>query len=199
MIEEENLTPNEEITDETTPDSALLPTEENSESVADEIDKNEKTGEDEEQPVPSSSLPTLSKEETEILKKSSEQERFKTYKTGTKVAAFLFFLITLAVFVVYMIFATEFLFKIFASKPENFGEAIGAIFGGIFGLVMTFIFGVAQLPENIIAIILFKRLRGRSDKKWENVLFTVMFALSIVMLLVMILTIVLFFATTARG
>ena len=132
--------------------------------------------------------------ETERLKSASEAERKKTYKTGTTVAAFIFFVITLAVFIVYEVFANNFLFKIFATKIDNFGEAIGAIFGGIFGLIMTFIFGAAQLPENIISIILFGRLRGRSDKKWENVLFTVFFALSIVMLLVMILTIVLFFA-----
>lgn len=125
----------------------------------------------------------------------------RTYRTGTKIAAFIFFVITLGVFIVYEIFAYEFLFNIFAKGPDakDFGEAMGAIFGGIFGLIMTFIFGAAQLPENIISIILFARLRGRSDKNWENVLFTVMFALSIVLLAVMILTFALFFIMTASN
>ena len=125
----------------------------------------------------------------------------RTYRTGTKIAAFIFFVITLGVFIFYEIFAYEFLFNIFAKGPDakDFGEAVGAIFGGIFGLIMTFIFGAAQLPENIISIILFARLRGRSDKNWENVLFTVMFALSIVLLAVMILTFALFFIMTASN
>ena len=129
----------------------------------------------------------------------TEEKPVRTYKTSTKVAAFIFFFITLAVFTIYEVFASEFLFKIFATKAESFGDAVGAIFGGIFGLIMTFIFGAAQLPENIISIILFGRIRGKSDKKWENVLFTVFFALSIVMLLVMILTLVLFFATVGSN
>lgn len=129
----------------------------------------------------------------------TEEKPKRAYRTGTKIAAFIFFFITLAVFTIYEVFASEFLFKIFATKAESFGDAMGAIFGGIFGLIMTFIFGAAQLPENIISIILFGRIRGKSEKKWENVLFTVFFALSIVMLLAMILTLVLFFATVGSN
>ena len=133
--------------------------------------------------------PSSEEQQTNVAAKNSAEEPCcRSYKTGTKVAAFIFFIITLAVFVVYEIFSVEFLYMPFAEHIDNLGEAIAAIFGYIFGLIMTFIFGLAQLPENIISIILFKRLRGKSDKKWENVLFTVMFALSIVMLLVMILS-----------
>ncbi len=136
---------------------------------------------------------------TAPAEKAAEEPLRKSYKTGTKVAAFIFFIITLAVFVVYEIFSVEFLYMPFAEHIDNVGEAIAAIFGYLFGLVMTFIFGLAQLPENIISIILFSRLRGKSDKKWENVLFTVMFALSIVMLLVMILSFALFLIIIATN
>lgn len=126
------------------------------------------------------------------LKAASETERKKTYRTGSKIAAFVFFTITLVVFVFYQVFSVMFLYTPFANSPENLGEAIGAIFGYIFGFVITIIFGVAQLPENIVSIILFKRLLGKSDKKWQNVLFRVFFILSIVMLAVTILSFVLF-------
>ena len=137
--------------------------------------------------------PAPASEETEALKAASEAERKKTYKTGSKVAAFIFFFITLGVFAVYEFCASTFLYSPLINGINDFGEAIAAVFGYSIGLVFTMIFGVAQLPENIISIILFKRLRGKSDKKWENRLFTVMFALSIVMLLLMIITIGLFF------
>lgn len=123
----------------------------------------------------------------------------RTYRTGTKIAAFIFFLITAGIFAIYEYLSFSFLYLPLLESIDNFGEAIAAIFGYIFGLIYTIVFAVAQIPANITAIILFKRLRGRSDKPWENVLFTVMFALSIVMLLVTILSTVLFFAMSAIG
>ncbi len=137
--------------------------------------------------------PAPADDETEALKAASEAERKKTYKTGSKVAAFIFFFVTLAVFAAYEYCATLFLYGPLINGVHDFGEAIAAIFGYSIGLAFTMIFGAAQLPENIISIILFKRLRGKSDKKWENRLFTAMFALSIVMLLLMIITLALFF------
>ena len=137
--------------------------------------------------------PAPAEERTEELKAASEAERKKTYKTGSKVAAFVFFCITLGVFAVYEYCASVFLYGPLINGIHDFGEAIAAVFGYSIGLVFTMIFGAAQLPENIISIILFKRLRGKSDKKWENRLFTAMFALSIVMLLLMVITLALFF------
>ena len=131
--------------------------------------------------------------EIDALRKASEAERKRTYKPGSKVAAFIFFFITVAIFAIYEYLAVTFLYMPFIHSINDLGEAIAAIFGYTFGLVFTMIFGAAQLPGNIIAIILFSRIRGRSDKKWENTLFTVFFALSIVMLILMILTIGLFF------
>lgn len=148
----------------------------------------------EQAPVPAEEpAPTPVDASTEELKAASEAERKKTYKTGSKVAAFIFFFITLGVFAVYEYCATVFLYAPIINGIHDFGEAIAAIFGYSIGLVFTMIFGAAQLPENIISIILFKRLRGKSDKKWENRLFTAMFALSIVMLLLMVITLALFF------
>ena len=121
------------------------------------------------------------------------------YTTGSKIAAFIFFIITLVVFILYEVFCANFLYAPFANSPENLGEAISAIFGYMFGLVITLIFGIVQLPENIISIILFSRLRGKSNKKWENVLFTVFFALSIVMLVATILSFALFVAVILIG
>ena len=121
----------------------------------------------------------------------------RTYRTGTKIAAFFFFLVTAGIFAVYEYLSFTFLYLPLVNSLESFAEAIGAIFGYIFGLIYTLIFAGAQLPANIVAIILFKRLRGRSDKKWENTLFTVFFALSIVLLLITILSTVLFFAMSA--
>ena len=137
--------------------------------------------------------PAPAEDATADLKAASEAERKKTYKPGSKVAAFVFFFITLAVFIVYEYCATVFLYSPIINGVHDFGEAIAAVFGYSIGLVFTMIFGAAQLPENIISIILFKRLRGKSDKKWENRLFTAMFALSIVMLLLMVITLALFF------
>ena len=127
---------------------------------------------------------------------ASAEERKKTYKTGTKIAAFVFFLITAGIFALYEYFAFTFLYLPLMQSIDNLGEAIATIFGYIFGLIYTIIFAIAQLPANIIAIILFKRIRGKSDKKWENVLFTVFFALSIVMLIVTVLSMALFFGTS---
>ena len=121
------------------------------------------------------------------------------YRTGTKIAAFVFFLITAAIFTLYEYFAFTFLYLPLMESIDNLGEAIAAIFGYIFGLIYTIIFAIAQLPANIISIILFKRLRGKSDKKWENVLFTVFFALSIVTLLVTVISTLLFFGMSALG
>ena len=132
-------------------------------------------------------------EDIATLKAASEAERKRTYKTGSKVAAFIFFFITLAVFIVCEYCATVFLYAPLVSGVHDFGEAIAAIFGYTFGLIVAIIFGIAQLPENIISIILFKRLRGKSDKKWENRLFTAMFIISIVLLAIMLLTFALFF------
>ena len=121
----------------------------------------------------------------------------RTYRTGTKISAFFFFLITAGIFAVYEYLSFSFLYLPLINSVEGFAEAIGAIFGYIFGLIYTLVFAGAQLPANIVAIILFKRLRGRSDKKWENTLFTVFFALSIVLLLITILSTVLFFGMSA--
>ena len=123
----------------------------------------------------------------------------KEYKTRSKITAFIFFAITLAVFVAYETFCVKFLYLPFANAPGSLSEAIGAIFGYVFGLIITFIFGIVQLPENIISIILFKRLRGKSDKPWENTLFTVFFALSLVMLLATILSFALFLVVSLLG
>lgn len=123
----------------------------------------------------------------------------RAYKTGTKIAAFIFFLITAGIFALYEFFAFTFLYLPLMESIDNLGEAIAAIFGYIFGLIYTLIFAIAQIPANLISIILFKRLRGKSDKKWENVLFTVFFALSLVMLLITVISTALFFVTSAVG
>lgn len=123
----------------------------------------------------------------------------RTYRTGTKIAAFIFFLITAAIFALYELLAFKFLYLPLMSSIDNIGEAFAAIFAYIFGLIYTLVFAVAQLPTNIVSIILFKRIRGKSDKKWENVLFTVFFALSIVMLLITVLSTAAFFVASATG
>ena len=116
----------------------------------------------------------------------------KKCSLGSKIAAFFFFAVTVTIFALYQYCSAVFLYAPIASSPGNLGEAIAAIFGYLFGFVLALVFGVAQLPGNIVSIILFKRLRGRSDKKWENVLFTVGFILSILMLVVTLLSFALF-------
>ena len=132
-------------------------------------------------------------------KKAPAEPLQRTYKTGTKIAAFIFFVITAGIFVIYEYLAFSFLYLPLLESIDSFAEAIGAIFGYIFGLIYTLVFAGLQLPANIAAIILFKRIRGKSDKAWENVLFTVLFILTIVMLVVTILSTVLFFAMSALG
>ena len=129
----------------------------------------------------------------------SEDKKQKEYSTGTKISAFLFLAITLVVFILYVKFAYTFLFQPILESIHDFGEAIAAIFGYLFGFILTLGFGIAQLPENIISIILFRRLRGKSCYAWENVLFTVCFILSLVMLLVTILSFLAFIAVIALG
>ena len=118
----------------------------------------------------------------------------KLYGRGTAIAGFIFFAITACVFAFYEYFAITFLYMPFANGINDIGEAIAAIFGYTFGLAITLAFGVAQLPENIISIILFNRIRRRATTKGKRITYTVFFALSIVMLLVMLLTIGGFFA-----
>lgn len=146
-------------------------------------------------------LPAEDNAQTDVaaLKAASEQEKKKLYKTGSLVAALIFFTITLVIFGFYEYFCFYFLYGPLINSPGSFGEAIAAVFGYIFGLAITIIFGVAQIPANITAIILTSRLRGKSDKKGVNVFFNVLFALSIVMLVVMVLSIVLFFAMVSGG
>ena len=122
------------------------------------------------------------------------QKQPRQYGKGTAIAAFIFFAITACVFAFYEYFAITFLYMPFANGVNDIGEAIAAIFGYTFGLVITIIFGIAQLPENIIAISLFKRVRKCAPTKASKVVYTVFYALSIVMLLVMLLTIGVFFA-----
>jgi len=138
----------------------------------------------------SSDAPTMRDEESN----QPPEKKERTYRTGTKIAAFFFFILTVAIFSLYEFFAISYLYMPFANGVKSISEAIAAIFGYAFGLVITLIFGVAQLPENIISIILFKRLRGQSDKNWENKLFSICRILSILMLLIMLLTIGVFFA-----
>ena len=135
----------------------------------------------------------------EALQAASEQEKKKLYKTGSLVAAMIFFVITLVIFGFYEFFCFTFLYGPLIHSPESFGEAIAAVFGYIYGFVITIIFGLAQIPANITAIILTSRLRGKSDKKGVNVFFNVLFALSIVMLVVMILSIGLFLAIVSAS
>ena len=118
----------------------------------------------------------------------------KLYGRGTAIAGFIFFAITACVFAFYEYFAITFLYMPFANGINDIGEAIAAIFGYTFGLVITIIFGIAQLPENIISIILFNRVRKCADVGVKKVIYTIFYALSIVMLLVMILTLATFFA-----
>ena len=153
----------------------------------------------EQSPAPEQApAPTESKKADEPKEVPAEAPK-KTYKTGTKIAAFVFFLITAGIFAIYEYLSFTLLYLPLVESIDNFGEAIAAIFGYIFGLIYTIVFAIAQLPANIISIILFKRIRGKSDKKWENALFTVFFALSIVMLLVTILSTVLFLGASALG
>ena len=125
--------------------------------------------------------------------------RIKTKSSGTAIAAFIFFVITACIFVVYEYLSYTFLYKPLMESIDNFGEAIAAIFGYIFGLIYTLIFAIAQLPANIVSIILFKRLRKKSEEKGAKITFTVFFALSIVMLLVTVLSTALFFGMSAFG
>ena len=139
---------------------------------------------------------TLSEEASgsEFAAKEPEARKpAKVYGTGTAIAAFIFFAITACVFIVYEYFAITFLYMPFANGVNDIGEAIAAIFGYTFGLVITIIFGVAQLPENIIAIALFRRVRSCATGG-KRILYTVFLAISIAMLVLMILTIGIFFA-----
>ena len=174
---------------------ATIPEENRSEEQSPAFPEEEPTTEPTAEPT---SAPTEPENQAEP-QPSKTTPAVKQYSTGTKIAAFIFFAITLAVFIFYEIFSITFLYSPFANSPENLGEAIAVIFGYTFGLVITIIFGIAQLPENIISIILFARLRGKSNKKWENVLFTVFFALSIAMLAIMILSFALFMLVIAAG
>ena len=150
-----------------------------------------------EEPIPEEGAPTedvLDAPEAEVPEAPAEPPRVKEYKTKTKIAAFFFLAVTLLVFIAYEVFCATYLYSPFANSPNDIKEAIAAIFGYFFGFLITLIFGLVQLPENIISIILFKRLRGKSDKKWENILFTVGYALSIVTLLITLLSFALFIA-----
>ena len=133
------------------------------------------------------------------LQEISEAERKRTYKTGSKVAAFIFFAIAFVAFAICEYFATIFLYTPLIKGVHDFGEAIAAIFGFTFGLVITGICGVAQLPFNIVSIVLFARLRGKSDKKWENRLFTAMLVISIVTLVLLVVTFAAFFISGAKN
>ncbi len=135
----------------------------------------------------SAKAPDFSAKDPDALAKPA-----KVYGTGTAVAAFIFFAITAVVFVIYEYLAFTFLYSPFVNGVHDFGEAITAVFGYTFGLIITVAFGIAQLPENIIAIVLFKRVRSCASGR-KRVLYTVFFALSIVMLLLMLLTIGAFF------
>ena len=138
-------------------------------------------------------------EEPVAKEAESAGKKVKVYGTGTAIAAFIFFAITLAVFVLYEYFAITFLYAPFANEVNNVGEAIAIVFGYTYGLVITIIFGLAQIPENIISIILFNRVRKCASSKAKKVVYTVFYALSIVMLIVMILTIGVFFAITGSA
>ena len=147
------------------------------------------TPETEESPLPDETRePESAAKDPEAIDKPA-----KVYGTGTAVAAFIFFAITTCVFAVYEYFAITFLYAPFANGVHDIGEAIAAIFGYTFGLVITIIFGIAQLPENIIAIVLFKRVRSCASGG-KRILYTVFYALSIAMLILMLLTIGIFFA-----
>ncbi len=136
-------------------------------------------------------------EDASALKEASETERKKAYKTGSKVAAFIVFFITLCLFAVCEYYASVFLYLPMIKGAHDFGEAIAAVFGATIGLVFTAIFGIAQLPFNIASIVLFARLRGKSDKKRENRLFTALLIISVVMLVIMVLTFAVFLISGA--
>ena len=132
------------------------------------------------------------KAEIERLKKASAMEMRKTYGTGTKVTAFIFFTLTTIVFAFYLFFAITILYTPLFSTTNSLAEALAEVFVYLFGLIITFAFAVLQLPENIISLILFGRLRRRSDRKAERIVFTVFFALTLVMLLITVLSLAIF-------
>lgn len=129
------------------------------------------------------------------LMQNAQIEKRKTYGSGSIVSGFIFFSFTVTVFVLYVIFSISVLYAPLLDSPENLGEAIASIFGYLIGLIVTFGFAIAQLPENIVSIILFQRLRTRAEKKGSKVLYTVFFALSICMLALTVLSLLIFLVT----
>ena len=140
--------------------------------------------------------PQPERQESDVPRMLQEK---KGCSTGTMIASIVFFAITLVVFVLYEFFSIKFLYDPLINSPGDLGEAIAAVFGYVFGLVMTIIFGIAQLPENIISIILTNRVRFYAENKGKRIVFTILYALSIVMLLVTLLSFALFVLMIALG
>ncbi|MBO4472895.1 MAG: hypothetical protein J5765_03710 [Clostridia bacterium] len=191
----DDITDNESK-EEVSPAESTEPTDPPAEKPIENDAKVEPANEPASEPAPETDAGTPAPTAGRLVAKGSGN---KSYRTGTKIAAFIFFIITAGIFALYEYLAFTFLYLPLMESIDNLGEAFAAIFAYIFGLIYTLIFAVAQLPANIVTIILFKRLRGKSDKKWENVLFTVFFALAIVMLLVTVISTLLFFGMSALG
>ena len=129
---------------------------------------------------------------TDALKAASEEEKRKTYRTGSAVTAFILFAITAVIFAFFITFVLHFLIEPLREKANDLGEAIAIVFVLPIGIAATIVTAIVQLPENIASLIMFNRLRHRSDKKKQRVLFTVFFAISIVMLILAIVTVPVF-------
>ena len=141
----------------------------------------------------------LSQEEIDRLQRISNAQVKKTCGTGSKVAAYIFFGITVAVFAFYLFLSITILYAPLLNSPENLGEAIGETFAYLFGLILTFGFAILQLPENIVSIILFSRLTGRTYKKGERAVYIVFLVLSILMLVITVLSLGIFLGVALKN
>lgn len=135
----------------------------------------------------------------EELRRIAEAEKRKFYGKKSKVTGFVFFGFTFIVFFLYVYFCALFLYTPLLNSPENLGEALAAVFGYLFGFIFTFAFAILQLPENIVAIILFQRLRKGVENKKEKKLYTAFFAISLSMLLFTLLSLAVFLIVVAVG
>ena len=124
------------------------------------------TGNAVEAPVSSDEPPTPKKE--------------RRYSGKTLFFALFFFVLTIGCFLFYALAGGTFLYNLLVTlKEKSVDKTVAGIFGTILALPFMIIFGIAQFPTNIISMILLKRVAGKANARWKNVLFGIFYGLSI--------------------
>ena len=119
---------------------------------------------------------------------STEPKVEKQVGTGSIVAAFIVFAISLLIFAVFVISSSAFLSELFkSSRAGALGEALGAIITIIFASPFVIISAIPSFLFTLLSFLLFRRIQGGAASRAGNIAFRVFYGISLAIFILGIL------------